>query len=82
MNYNAEKNNRVYVYGEIISEAQFSHEVFGLYMQAARIPHHALQQGNCRPSGCGQPFVQQVRLYSRNRVGQKCALCQKPCGWR
>ena len=29
MNYNAEKNNRVYVYGEIISEAQFSHEVFG-----------------------------------------------------
>ena len=29
MNYNAEKNNRVYVYGEIVSEAQFSHEVFG-----------------------------------------------------
>lgn len=29
MNYNAEKNNRVYVHGEIVSEAQFSHEVFG-----------------------------------------------------
>ena len=29
MNYNTEKNNKVYVYGEIISEAQFSHEVYG-----------------------------------------------------
>lgn len=29
MNYNAEKNNKVYLYGEIVSEAQFSHEVYG-----------------------------------------------------
>lgn len=29
MNYNTEKNNRVYVYGEIVSEAVFSHEVYG-----------------------------------------------------
>lgn len=29
MNYNTEKNNRVYVYGEIVSEAKFSHEVYG-----------------------------------------------------
>ncbi len=29
MNCNTEKNNRVYVYGEIISDAVFSHEVFG-----------------------------------------------------
>ena len=29
MNYNAEKNNRVYVSGEIVSEATFSHEVYG-----------------------------------------------------
>lgn len=29
MNYNTEKNNRVYVHGEIVSEAKFSHEVFG-----------------------------------------------------
>ena len=29
MNYNTEKNNKVYLYGEIISEAQFSHEVYG-----------------------------------------------------
>ena len=29
MNYNTEKNNKVYVYGEIISEAVFSHEVYG-----------------------------------------------------
>ncbi len=29
MNYNTEKNNKVYVYGEIVSDAQFSHEVYG-----------------------------------------------------
>ena len=29
MNYSKEKNNKVYVYGEIVSEAVFSHEVYG-----------------------------------------------------
>ncbi len=29
MNYNAEKNNKVYIYGEIVSDAEFSHEVYG-----------------------------------------------------
>ena len=29
MNYNTEKNNKVYIYGEIVSEAEFSHEVYG-----------------------------------------------------
>ncbi len=29
MNYNSEKNNKVYLYGEIVSEAKFSHEVYG-----------------------------------------------------
>ncbi len=29
MNYVTEKNNRVYIYGEIVSEAEFSHEVYG-----------------------------------------------------
>lgn len=29
MNYNTEKNNKVYLYGEIVSEAKFSHEVYG-----------------------------------------------------
>ncbi len=29
MNYNKEKNNRVYIFGEIISDAQLSHEVYG-----------------------------------------------------
>lgn len=29
MDYNAEKNNRVYFMGEIVSEAAFSHEVYG-----------------------------------------------------
>jgi single-stranded DNA-binding protein len=29
MNYNCEKNNRVYLIGEIVSDASFSHEVYG-----------------------------------------------------
>ena len=29
MNYVTEKNNRVYVSGEIVSDATFSHEVYG-----------------------------------------------------
>ena len=29
MNYNNEKNNKVYVMGEIVSDARFSHEVYG-----------------------------------------------------
>lgn len=29
MNYNTEKNNKVYICGEIVSAAQFSHEVYG-----------------------------------------------------
>lgn len=29
MNYSTEKNNKVYLYGEIASEAKFSHEVYG-----------------------------------------------------
>lgn len=29
MDYNAEKNNKVYIKGEIVSEATFSHEVYG-----------------------------------------------------
>lgn len=29
MNYNSEKNNKVYIMGEIVSEAKFSHEVYG-----------------------------------------------------
>ena len=29
MDHNAEKNNKVYLMGEIVSEAVFSHEVYG-----------------------------------------------------
>ncbi len=29
MNYESEKSNKVYIYGEIVSEAVFSHEVYG-----------------------------------------------------
>ena len=46
MNYNTEKNNRVYIYGEIISDARFSHEVFGegfyeLYIRVLRLSGQA-----------------------------------------
>ena len=29
MDHDPEKNNKVYIYGEIVSEATFSHEVYG-----------------------------------------------------
>ena len=29
MNYNTEKNNKVFIMGEVVSEATFSHEVYG-----------------------------------------------------
>ena len=29
MNYNADKNNKVYVSGEIVSDGVFSHEIYG-----------------------------------------------------
>lgn len=29
MNYNSEKNNKVFIIGEVVSEAAFSHEVYG-----------------------------------------------------
>lgn len=42
MNYAAEKNNKVYVMGEIVSDAVFSHEVYGegfyeFYVQVMRL---------------------------------------------
>ncbi len=46
MDYNAEKNNKVYFTGEIISEAEFSHEVYGegfyeLYVRVMRLSGQA-----------------------------------------
>ncbi|MCD7729350.1 MAG: single-stranded DNA-binding protein [Clostridia bacterium] len=40
MNYNTEKNNKVYLYGEVVSEAVFSHEVFGegFYEMYVKVP--------------------------------------------
>lgn len=40
MNYNAEKNNKVYLFGEVVSEAVFSHEVFGegFYEMYVKVP--------------------------------------------
>lgn len=46
MDYNTEKNNRVYLMGEIVSEATFSHEVYGegfyeLYVRVMRLSGQA-----------------------------------------
>lgn len=46
MNYGTEKNNRVYLCGEIVTEAKFSHEVFGegfyeLYVKVPRLSGQA-----------------------------------------
>ena len=46
MNYNTEKNNKVYLYGEIVSEAKFSHEVYGegfyeMYVKVMRLSGQA-----------------------------------------
>lgn len=46
MNYVTEKNNRVYVFGEIVSDATFSHEVYGegfyeFYVQVLRLSGQA-----------------------------------------
>jgi hypothetical protein len=46
MNYSTEKNNKVYVYGRIVSEAIFSHEVFGegfyeFYIEVKRLSGQA-----------------------------------------
>ncbi len=46
MNYSIEKNNKVYIMGEIVSEAVFSHEVYGegfydLYVQVMRLSGQA-----------------------------------------
>lgn len=46
MNYSTEKNNKVYVYGKIVSDAIFSHEVFGegfyeFYVEVKRLSGQA-----------------------------------------
>ena len=46
MNYAAEKNNKVYVMGEIVSEGTFSHEVYGegfyeFYLRVMRLSGQA-----------------------------------------
>ena len=56
MNYSTEKNNRVYICGEIMSGAKFSHEVFGegfyeFYVKVFRLSGQAdiLPVTICRP---------------------------------
>lgn len=73
MNYNAEKNNRVYVYGEIVSDAQFSHEVFGegfyeFYVKVMRLSG----QADILPVTVSE----RIMTESMKRGGSICALGQ------
>jgi hypothetical protein len=73
MNYNLEKNNKVYIYGKIVSQAVFSHEVFGegfyeFYLEVKRL------------SGQGDvlPITISERLMTESMIegSELCALGQ------
>ena len=74
MDYNAEKNNRVYFTGEIVSEAVFSHEVYGegfyeLYVKVMRLSG----QADILPVTISERLIQRNDL----RIGSIiCALGQ------
>ncbi|MBO5045341.1 MAG: single-stranded DNA-binding protein [Clostridia bacterium] len=85
MDYNTEKNNRVYVEGEIVSEATFSHEVYGegfyeLYVKVMRLSGQAdvlpvtvserLIQGNHLGVGSRICAVGQFRSYNKLENGR------------
>lgn len=80
MDYNAEKNNRVYFMGEIVSEAAFSHEVYGegfyeFYVKVMRLSGQAdilpvtiserLIQGNDLKMGSVICALGQFRSYNK-----------------
>ena len=80
MDYNAEKNNRVYFMGEIVSEATFSHEVYGegfyeLFVKVMRLSGQAdilpvtiserLIQGNDLKIGSFICALGQFRSYNK-----------------
>ena len=74
MDYNAEKNNRVYFTGEIVSEAVFSHEVYGegfyeLFVKVMRLSG----QADILPVTISERIIQRNDL----RIGSViCALGQ------
>ena len=80
MDYSAEKNNRVYFMGEIVSEATFSHEVYGegfyeFYVKVMRLSGQAdilpvtiserLIQGNDLKLGSNICALGQFRSYNK-----------------
>ena len=85
MNYNTEKNNKVYIYGEIVSEAVFSHEVYGegfyeLFVKVMRLSGQAdiipvtiserLIQGNDLKVGSEICALGQFRSYNKLENGK------------
>ena len=85
MNYATEKNNRVYLMGEIVSDATFSHEVFGegfyeFYVRVMRLSGQAdilpvtiserLIQGGMLEKGKTLCAVGQFRSYNKLENGK------------
>ncbi|MGN0822450.1 MAG: single-stranded DNA-binding protein [Candidatus Gallimonas sp.] len=85
MDYNAEKNNKVYFMGEIISEASFSHEVYGegfyeFYVKVMRLSGQAdvlpvtiserLIRGNDLKPGSTICALGQFRSYNKLENGK------------
>ncbi len=70
MNYATEKNNKVYVAGEIVSDARFSHEVYGegFYEFSVRV---------MRLSGQADilPVTLSERLIQGNMLGKGKSIC-------
>ena len=74
MDYNAEKNNKVYFTGEIVSEATFSHEVYGEGFYETFVKVMRLSgQADILPVTISERIIQKNDL----RVGSEiCALGQ------
>ena len=74
MNYVTEKNNRVYIFGEIVSDATFSHEVYGegfyeFYVRVMRLSG----QADILPVTLSERLIQYGMLSKGRRL---CALGQ------
>ncbi len=84
MDYSTEKNNKVYIMGEIVSEATFSHEIYGegfyeFYVKVMRLSGQAdilpvtiserLIQGNDLKVGSMISAVGQFRSYNKLEGG-------------
>ena len=85
MNYVTDKNNRVYIFGEIVSDATFSHEVYGegfyeFYVRVMRLSGQAdilpvtlserLIQGGMLGKGKPLCAIGQFRSYNKIENGR------------